>query len=422
MGRVRKYNRISSVICWLAAVLACGSVAAQEKGQTPPQISITYRGLTPTTPTEDGRPAMFRYRWVERDKWVERVTGTVPGIPNNEPSVGILNWDVPSTEFTTAGLDRTFRTYCAEAPIGVTEGKTYRFEVQSPSRPEAFGLPETAAGRAEAARRDGYIRELFGRYYLPSLDDPKATRAFQIALWEIIHETQLPATKAAPFDLTTGNFQADYPNLAAAPAFVQVAQDYLKSLTGNENLFYENPGLAGMELIRLKGLAGAGAGDIAAQSQLALQTAQASAESEGAATAGSGVTSGLGGLGGSGSGGPGGGGSSFGGAPTGLGVGSAFGAGVGSPGTSTGSSSTGTTSTTPSSTTSTTPFQAPTISTSDPPINQPPNNSVLPAIDQLPPSHQQVSPVPTPAGLVLGLVACGIVAGRRSLLRVARSK
>jgi hypothetical protein len=422
VDHVCNYNRLSFVLYCVVTVLACGSFVTQVKGQSPPQISATYRGLTPTTPANDGLPAMFRYRWVERDKWVERVAGVVPGIPNNEPSVGILNWDVPSSEFTTAGLDRTFRTYCAEAPIGVTSGKTYRFQVQSPSLPEAFGLPETPDGRAEAVRRASYIRELYGRYYLTSLDDPNATRSFQVALWEIIHETQLPPAKAAPFDLTTGNFQADYANLAAAPSFVRQAQDYLKSLTGNENLFYDNPGLAGMELIRLKGLAGAGAGDIAAQSQFALQSVQASASNNAVATAGSGVTSG---LGGSGSGGPGGGSPSLGGVPTGFGPGAGFG-GVGSPGTTGGSSTTGTStgagSTTEPTTTSSTPFQPPTTSSNDPPINQPPNNSVLPAIDQLPPTPPQTSPVPAPAGVVLGLVAWGIVAGRRSLGRVARSK
>ena len=63
-----------------------------------------------------------------------------------------------------------------------------------PEVPTAFALPNTDAGREEAFRRAKYVRELFGRFYPQALkeDDPDAGFAFQVALWEIIHEGQLP--------------------------------------------------------------------------------------------------------------------------------------------------------------------------------------------------------------------------------------
>src|SRR6185312_14016518 len=122
--------------------------------------------------------------------------------------VGILDWVVPAEEFGTAGMDRQFRTYCAEAPVPAIAGLTYKFEVMSPTVPIAYQQADTEEGKADAYRRSQYIRELFGRYYMLSLTDARAAKAFQISLWEIVHETPWAADQPAPLDLNKGAFTA----------------------------------------------------------------------------------------------------------------------------------------------------------------------------------------------------------------------
>ena len=389
------------------------------------EMSATYRGLNPgAAKAEEDGSKTFRYRWAERNQWVERVAGVGAGLPDNDPHVGILHWDVPESEVTTGGMDRSFRTYCAEAPIGVALGTTYRFLIQAPEAPEAYGLPETAAGRAEANRRATYVRELYGRFYPQTLSNPDAARSFQIALWEIIHETQLPAATAAPFDLTTGNFRADYPNLMAAPGYVAHAQEYLKALTGDDGVFYTNPALAGLELVRLKGLPGGAAG-IAAQSQFALQATQAAAGAASAADGG-GLTGGAGGGGLGGGGGGGGGGSALGGGSAGNGL-------IGAPGTSstpstssnssTSSTSSGANQAPGTSTTGTSSLTANSLLPSDP-ISQPGNPTTS---DDQPTTGNTANPpnpvpAPAPPGLVLALLGAVAFVGRRALSQSARKK
>lgn len=392
--------------CWFVTALILGFFSTPALGQDPrEEITATYQGLTPgfVAPARDTQSGKFRYRYVERERWVKQVRHAARDTGNSEPPAGILNWEVPFSEFATAGMDRYFRTYCAEVPIGVVAGNTYRFEILPPTVLEAYGLPDTEAGRAEASRRAGYVRELFGRCYVPTLTDPEAARSFQIALWEIIHETQLPETKAAPFDLATGNFQYDG-KLEDAPPYVRQAQGYLKSLTGNDSVFDENPDLAGRELVWMKGLVSPLAADAVAQSQFALQYVRG-----GSASTADAFGSGLGSLGGSGAdafgmgpvGGPGAG--AYGG--LGAGAGGLFGGtGSGSGGSTSPTSSTGGTTTaatsTPSSSTSTTP-----------PSNQPPDNPTPPT-----------NPVPAPSGLVLGLLAAGTFIGRQVGFRAVGKK
>ena len=223
--------------------------AAQPPAPAGPDLTTTYLGPV----AKDN----FAFRWKEKGGGFTR-------------AVCRMNWEVPSTLWSSGGFDRNFPTYCAEALVGVVAGRTYPFQIQFPTAPEMYGLPDTPEGRAQAELRSKSIHELYGRYYTASLpdNDPDAPRAFQAALWEIIHESQLPEGQAAPFSLFSGNFQADYPALAQTPPFVQRAEQYLQSLTGNDNLFWQN--LPGRELVRLRGLPGA-AGEAAAQAQLALR-------------------------------------------------------------------------------------------------------------------------------------------------------
>ncbi|MDB5306667.1 MAG: hypothetical protein JWO38_869 [Gemmataceae bacterium] len=409
MIHLTRLTRGSTPAGRLLAVLILGFIvvtpaASQERRS---EVTATYTGLNlpPTDLQGAAAKNTFRYKYTDRNKWLERVGRAIVGNDIDSPAVGMLNWEVPPSEFGTAGMDRTFRTYCAEAPVRVAAGNTYRFEIQSPAIPEAYGLPNTDAGKAEAFRRAAYVRELFGMYYIPSLSDAKAAKAFQIALWEIIHEASWPEGQPAPLNLSAGSFQAA--EQQDDPASVALARDYLKSLTGNDNVFYENPDLAGRELVRMTGLASPLAANVVPQSQFALRYVRGGASAPGAAAPL------LGGVGGGGIGGIGGGGGGFGGlggfggAPL-AGVG-AGGGGGSAPGTTTTTTPTSTppstTTTPPTTTTNTPPNSPPTIPR--PPVNGPPTDT---------------TPVPAPAGLVLGLIAVGAFASRRAFLRATTDK
>jgi len=237
-----------------AAVVGLFAIAPVFGQERRAEVSATYLGLNlpPIVQPENAAKTRFSYQYPDRKKWLDAAGPAAIATPNNTPVPGILAWEVPPTEFGTAGMERNFRTYCAEAPVGVVSGATYRYSVRSPAVPDAFHLPDTEAGNAESFRRATYIRELFGRYYIPSLTESRAARAFQIALWEIIHESNWVEDKAPPLDLSAGSFTAIAEQDDADS--VGLSRDYLKSLTGNDNVYYENPDLAGRELVWMQGL------------------------------------------------------------------------------------------------------------------------------------------------------------------------
>ncbi|HUR52701.1 MAG TPA: hypothetical protein VMZ71_01125 [Gemmataceae bacterium] len=404
-------SRGRSFVALVAGLLLAGSAVAQN-----PVITATYLEANPKD--------AFTFTW---DK--ARAAGV------NTKNVGTLRWGVPETQFGTSGLDRAFDTYCAESQVPINSGKTYRFEVQSSEVPEAYGLPDTDEGRKEAIRRTQYVRELYGRHYPATLNanDPVAAPAFQIALWELLQEsgpTPEPAPAAVagaaagvaavanPFDLFNGGFQTSAPAqapgaAAVAPltretssAVVQRAQDYLRSLTGNDSVYYENPDLAGRELVRLKGLPNV-AGEVA-QSQLALRhvVGGGGGGAGGASGAAGGVVAGGGLLAGGGVGRVGG----F--APTslagggGLGGVGGFGPGSGVPTTTTSTVPVG--ATTPPTTVPNTPINPP---TSVPPVGGSPPSTQPPEFPDVPPGV--VPGVPAPPAVLLGLVGVGLLAGRK---------
>ncbi len=328
--------------------------------------------------------------------------------------IGLMNWEVPASEFGTAGLDRQFAAFCAEPLVGVTAGRVYQFSVHELERPENYGLPNTDEGKAEAVRRAAFSRELFGRYYAEASDanDPEAAAAFQTALWEVIWEGELPAADAkAPFySLANGTFQANYPNLEQAPPFVQRAERYLTSLNGEDAGFIEN--YSGRELVRLTGLNTAAGEAVQSQFGLRYASAPAAGGAAGGGPGGGGVFSGIGPLASApAAGNPAGGGGVGGGFP---GIGSSnvpfFAPSL--PGGN--NPPTGTISTPPSLQPSTSVGTVPTGNTILPGGNTiTPGNTVTPVVP--PPSN----PVPAPAGLVLALVGGGLLAVRRAVGRGA---
>lgn len=370
MARTVIRARLLALVAALPVALSFQSRASAQE----PELEVFYSKLEPRE--------QFKYKW----KGKEAVC-----------SAGVFRWEVPQREFGTKGLDRNFTGYCAEVLVPITADKMYRFQMNSIFAAENYGLVGRDNAEVVAQRRAMLVKELFGRYFrdpvLKSVNSDEAV-AFQIALWEIIQETE-PAKDAVKFDLFAGDFQANYPK-ADAPAYVLTAQKYLDSLTGTneaQGLFYENPDLRGRELVRLKGIANAEG--VVAQSQYALKYAG------GGGVGSFGPSRAL--TGGGGTGVVGGG---FG-APV-AGTGSGGGGGGFVTGGNNGGGQTFPNTTT---TTTTTPPTSPPITT--PPTGGPPSDT--------PPSDPN-NPVPAPAGLLLGAIAIGTLGSWRLGVKYLRSK
>jgi hypothetical protein len=331
---------------------------------------------------------------------------------------------------STSGLDRQFTGYCGEVLVPIVGGRVYRFEVRSPSDPAVYGLPDTPAGRATAERRATAVRELFGRYYSDALkpDNPTAAVAIQLALWEVLQEPDGPDGSAPKYDLFAGEFQANYPNLAQSPPSVQLAQQYLDSLTGNDQVFYQHPDFAGKELTWLKGQPPA-EGEPAAQSQFAVRWSRGGAAGYNGALAS--ATSGGGGL--TGLGGPGGAGTGRG-FPGGLGGSGGFpglfGGGGGTPSTIVPNVPVGGTSSgsTPPSSTNSPPGTVPPVNASSSSSGSPGSSSGTPSSTSSSTGGTTTSStssggaVPAPPGILLGVIFLGAIAGRRLLAQLHQSK
>jgi hypothetical protein len=352
-------------------------------GQTP-ELEVFYRKLDPKD--------QFKYKWKDKEAVC---------------TAGVFRWEVPAREFGTNGLDRNFTGYCAEVLVPITANKLYRFQVNSLFAPENYGLAEKDGAAAAAQRRATFIKELFGRYYRDPTEksvNPDEALALQIALWEVIQESE-PAQGIPKLDLFSGDFQANYLK-TDAPAFVLKAQEYLDSLTGDDSPFYSNPDLRGRELIRLKGVPNASG--IVAQSQFALRYAGGGAVGSAGLSriltnTGSGIL--LGGIGGTGFG---------------SGLGSGTGAGGGGGFVTNGSGGSGTT-TDPDSSTTTSSNSSTNNSTTNPPTGGP---ITVPPVDG-PPSTTPpdgTNPVPAPAGFLLGAIALGTLGSWRVGVRLLSSR
>jgi hypothetical protein len=88
--------------------------------------------------------------------------------------VGLLDWNVPVSSLSTMGLDRDFKSFCAEPFVTVNAGMTYGFSIDPVDKPAIYGLPDTDEGRAVASRKAKFLRELHGRYYADTLPGSKA--------------------------------------------------------------------------------------------------------------------------------------------------------------------------------------------------------------------------------------------------------
>lgn len=107
--------------------------------------------------------------------------------------IGVLNWNViSSTNTNLVPLGGSFPTFCIELERFLSNpGQFYFNSVQNAPDPKAsspFAAPNDRIG----ATREGYLRRLYDIAYF-GLTQPAATAtdfaAFQLAVWEITHET-----------------------------------------------------------------------------------------------------------------------------------------------------------------------------------------------------------------------------------------
>lgn len=124
---------------------------------------------------------------------------------------GLLNWteDAPS-----ARIAPEFETFCIELTEYVSFGRQYNYSITDPSMaPSALG----GMGLTKAA----LLAELYGRFYATAdftLAD--VTAAFQIATWEIVHDTGL--------NLAAGSLRVQN-----SGRYWQLADSMLDELTGS---------------------------------------------------------------------------------------------------------------------------------------------------------------------------------------------
>lgn len=214
---------------WLAAAVTTSAVVGTASAQERPDVVLKYDGLS-------GRET-FKFKMNGADQ---------------ARAVGALTWQFPAPSIATVGFDSAPKSFCLEPLVPVVAGQEYGFTIDSFGKPKDFaGVKADKDGAVVAEKRAKYVRELFVKHYPEAVKDNGSAAAFQVAIWELTSESDLPVAPAG-FSLYSGAFQATEP-LAQAPVFVQTAEGYLKGLTGDDSGFATAPMLAGRELVRLSG-------------------------------------------------------------------------------------------------------------------------------------------------------------------------
>ena len=269
-----------ALLAYIALLTPAIAVAAGDA----PVVNLTYQGVT--------NPGEFAFTFADRGAFTK--------------PAGLMRFDLAPGALPAGGVGPAQVGYCCDPLTPIVAERTYPFAVESLTLPKHYGLPDDFEGRKRADRRVVALKELYGRNYQAVLDDPaKLNAAFQVAVWEVIQEPDLPGGLAPNYDLFGGQFKSSAKNLESAPAFVQDAQKFVTALNGDESRFGSVDSLRRMDLVRLTGVAGADG--IAAQSQIALVPSQASISGGSLAAVGPGFAPGLPALGGGSNGGLGGG-------------------------------------------------------------------------------------------------------------------
>lgn len=133
---------------------------------------------------------------------------------NSAVYAGQINWT--RTGGTQTGLpDTSFSTFCVELTQHIQFNQSYTYDVIDLSQASSPVMGEDKAGD---------IGRLWAKYNPLADDTPNNATAFQMAIWEILHDTD--------YLVGAGNFRAMYPD--AAPAII--AQGWLNDLSWNGTL------------------------------------------------------------------------------------------------------------------------------------------------------------------------------------------
>jgi hypothetical protein len=144
----------------------------------------------------------------------ETVSVNLGGLDFRNINAGFFNWTnvTPPTSF----LAPSFQSFCAELNVGVQPTTTFTI---TPLQPR---YSDTVASR---------LREFWGENFAGIGADATRAAAFQLGIWEIVHED------GNALDLSSGNFQATAsPNGNAA---INLAQSWLNNVNG-QGTFADN--------------------------------------------------------------------------------------------------------------------------------------------------------------------------------------
>lgn len=146
---------------------------------------------------------------------------------------GQLNWtvtDIGSSAASLTGLSvgDSLSTFCTQL-------------VQQASSPTVFNVapvedaPQPGAGMG--ALRASYLGALYASFHDVALDSNTNAAAFQLAIWEIVHEDE-STVASENFDVTSGDFRAEGGNVfnvasGEAMSAVDLANAWLNSLSNN---------------------------------------------------------------------------------------------------------------------------------------------------------------------------------------------
>lgn len=126
-------------------------------------------------------------------------------VSSGEVGIGALNWTVlSSTDPSRIQVGADISTFCIELKQAVTIGLFNFDEVanaQDPHTSSPFPAPNETIGTVRA----GYLGRLFDLAY-DTLSTNDQFAAFQLAVWELSHETVFDLI-TNPFAVTTGTFQ-----------------------------------------------------------------------------------------------------------------------------------------------------------------------------------------------------------------------
>lgn len=144
----------------------------------------------------------------------ETVTVNLGGLEFKNIAAGYFNWTnvTPSNTF----LGSSFQSFCAELNVGVQSTATFTTQPLQPR------YSDVVASR---------LREFWGENFPGIGGDATRAAAFQLGVWEIVHEDGFG------LDLAGGNFQASVsPNGNAA---IALAQGWLNNVNG-QGAFADN--------------------------------------------------------------------------------------------------------------------------------------------------------------------------------------